>query len=132
MSRILWANWDDRPMPPGVCWWRLPLRPNADGNCAVTQGHVPDPWDQKTLPWLAHVDYFDGRDDWSWPFAHRLTPVPTLPTLLAQVWKEAHIAVHYYHLDVLDIMPPAMDGGWRQLTEFYDHRHPDDRPPRWT
>jgi hypothetical protein len=112
---------DDRKVPRVACWWRLPLRANADGHVAVTQYHIPDdkiPWDGQWMPWSGHIDYFDGRNDWSWPFAVKTTNnFDEMDREYGDIYKIIYPTRHY--LNVLDMVPPdaGLTSQWLQVTE---------------
>lgn len=131
MSRILAVTNDDRTIPHNVCWWRLSLPKNDAGHVAVTQYHIPEnklPWDGSWTPWSGHIDYFDDRNDWSWPFSATLTNnhaemdnkyggeyLITFPTK--------------FYLNVLDVLPPDVSetSRWLQVTEPGDRRLPTEQ-----
>lgn len=115
MSRILWVDKDDREIPWDVCWWRLPLQPNADGYYAIYQIYAPFP------PWAGHLDCFDGRNDWSWPFKAHLTEIPPVNEL-DSIYQIIYPTRQY--LDVLDTVPPDVspESRWFQLTPT-ERRH---------
>ncbi|MBB3752461.1 hypothetical protein FHT44_004973 [Mycolicibacterium sp. BK634] len=109
MSRILQIVDDDRPVPKDACWWSLLLEPNEDGYFYVEQLHVPDNWDGRR-PWSYSIEYFDGRNDWSWPFDVKIKP-SELNEALQDVLRPA-IRSQRYFLRVLDVIPPSMGTGW--------------------
>jgi hypothetical protein len=129
MSRILMVSNDDRKVPAHACWWRLRLRKNDDGVVYMSQYHIPEdrlPWDGKWIPWSGHVDYFDGRNDWSWPFAQTVT-METKSNPVASDYPELMIITgQTYYLDVLDVTPPdsTESSQWLQLTPPVDQAHP--------
>lgn len=107
MSRILLVADDPRPLPDAASWWRLPLRRemvNQDDHLLVQRLDVGDEGDFSTA-WAAHIEYFDGRGDWHFPFTHRVT-------------TEGRRVC----LDVLMVESPGI--AWRHIST--DTLHPDD------
>jgi hypothetical protein len=137
MSRVLMVYNDDRKVPHNACWWRLALTPNADGHVAVTQLHSP--WSRERPPWSAHIDYFDGRNDWSWPFEHHLSDnlaevVDLYRTVdLYRGHPYRYIYPTKQYLDVLDVMPPDVSetSRWLQLTAVGEQIYPTERLSFW-
>lgn len=107
MSRILIVADDPRPLPDDASWWRLKLHRgmvNDDGNLLIQCLDVGDEGDFSTA-WAAHLEYFDGQGDWSFPFTHRVTT------------KDRRL-----YLDVLMVESPGVR--WRRIS--MDTLHPDD------
>ncbi|AEK10011.1 hypothetical protein FDH96_gp100 [Mycobacterium phage Rey] len=99
-------------MPETACWWRLRLQPNEDGYACVHQWHVGEDWTpEKYIPWSGHIDYFDGRNDWSWPYKVETHVVyPHLKESYYQEidWHSVRPGRPVYYLDVLDLVPPSL------------------------
>lgn len=106
MSRLLAVRDDDRDIPDNACWWRLRLAPNAEGWTSVIQLDRHPGW------WCGYVDYFDGRNDWSWPFGIAHHDEYPEDELIGRRPIRIYPAVHY--LDILDVVPPHL--GWYRLT----------------
>jgi hypothetical protein len=95
---------------PGHAWWRLPLRPNADGHVAVmvTNG------DLDTATW-SEYEIFDGED-----------------TIIDAGFDKpiGALRVSYHtergdYIDILSETVPSPSPSWRQLTPP-GFPHPDD------
>jgi hypothetical protein len=131
VSRILFVLDDARTVPWEACWWRLRLRRNVDGNVAITQVYIPE---GRTLedfePWAGHTDYFDGRNDWSWPYkAQTSFDEPKFDGPWIDCDRTIAIRPGSYYLDVLDTVPPDVSdtSRWTQLTRPGIHIHPGRR-----
>lgn len=123
MSRLLRLMNDPRKVPDEACWWRLRTRANADCVHITTQIHIPDerlPWDGKWMPWSSHSDYFDGRNDWSMPYACIWGP-----DLSEDRYDDSRIDCpttilidRRCYLDLLDVRPPDVSdtSRWLMLT----------------
>lgn len=133
MSRILHVNHDDRPVLMDACWWRLTLglsQRDEHGNVAVQQYDAPEGVDWHTYDWWSgHIDYFDGRSDWMWPFKSELRQAEPL-----RCFGGDYIPSTIWYLFVLDLIPPdcTAQSKWRQMTYPGDFYLPTrDEPNRW-
>lgn len=101
-------NDDDRQVPYTACWWRLRLHPNEDGLYYTEFLHVGEDWTPGSyVPWSGHIDYYDGRNDWSWPFDYRVN----LEYETLDHWGHDHTPIGLdkkCYLDVLDVVPPSL------------------------
>lgn len=126
MSRVLLAPHPERPIHKLACWWRLRLFPNPDGHVYVQQIDIPDDWPAGFEPWSGYIDYFDGRNDWSYP--HRVSVGNNWDEMDRKYGGTPHDRPYItfptkFWLDVLDAFPP--NGlHWEQLTT--GPRHPEE------
>lgn len=128
MSRVLLVTEDPRSLPSSeLHWWRQRLTPNEDGiyyviytdRVDVDSRYGKEQWEYGV--WAGYVDYFDGRDDWSFPYKARLEPIYESCDLDFRGAKISPIAG--VHLDVLAGVPPNFRT-WRHLGRGI--QHPDD------
>jgi hypothetical protein len=129
MSRILFVTNDPRPVPNYARWWRLRLQPNRDGIIHILRLDIKGlaDWNQRIfpslMPWSGSVEFFDGRDDWSFPhdWAFDLIEDPTVwPSRLIQsIFQREYLDVlgTYWALRV-----PYPE--WEPLTDIGDLVHP--------
>lgn len=82
LSRVLIVRPDQRPLPGNACWWRLRLTESP-------AGRLYEMWNDQGG--ALHIDYWDGQEDWSFPYA-------------ARVYTKNY---RDYYLDVLDVCPPS-------------------------
>ena len=127
MSRILAvnSNIDRGPVPEEAQWWRHVLQPNEDRIVYTMQLGVFDQGVEDIWAW--DVEYYDGRDDWSFPYVYKIwqgTP---------RGFHRWYIPNRLYVLDVLDFLPPGVqpwsdlvlpNWQWEGLTDWGDHEHP--------
>ncbi|WP_074354626.1 hypothetical protein [Mycobacteroides abscessus] len=123
MSRLLVVADDTRKKPTVVCWWRHELQEQAGtGYISITRLAVDGGTDWKD-PWAGSIEYFDGRDDWIFPYAHRVTPKKSVIDRYPVKLDIVEIVKERYFLDILDVAWPGH--GWFRLGKNGIH-HPDD------
>lgn len=134
MSRILLVKDDPRSLPCSeLHWWRHKLKPNSDLIYHVTSVdliEVDPKYGKESVDygaWSGYIDYFDGRNDWSFPYKLRYKPV----------YESREIRPGQFYtvpqlkgmgIDILSRTPPNFET-WSHLRRGV--RHPDDDPPSW-
>ena len=112
LSRVLLVaddpriDWDSR-------WWHLRLYPNKAGIACTTQ--IDPSWGERES-WWSYIDYYDGHDDWSFPYAAEV--ISEIDT--EDVYSNGLFGVPYsrlpvktlitqqrYYLNVLMSVPPG-------------------------
>ncbi|QNJ56899.1 hypothetical protein SEA_REINDEER_89 [Mycobacterium phage Reindeer] len=117
MSRILLMNDDDRQVPHTACWWRLRLYRNADGFYYTQQLHVGEDWTPDShIPWSGHIDYYDGRNDWTWPYKAHIYVDEQIPEIGR---GRTVIPNRKYFLDILDVVPPHLPSSYDPRQQWF-------------
>ncbi|QSM01139.1 hypothetical protein SEA_NANOSMITE_94 [Mycobacterium phage Nanosmite] len=129
---------DSRQVPEEACWWRLRLRRNPETGYVYliqTDGHDE--------PWAGYLEYYDGRDDWTFPYRWQTNVARKFEDIMASPdpygfgppieHVRTIITGQIYYLDVLDVTPPhwpdvcVLDKYmWRKLTDDGWHPGPPD------
>jgi hypothetical protein len=123
VSRLLVVAGDTRKKPTVICWWRRELQEQDGTNyIAISRLAVDGGTDWKDS-WAGSIEYFDGRDDWFFPYAHRVSPTKSVIDKYPVKLDIVEVSKRRYFLDILDVTWPGR--GWFRLSKNGIH-HPDD------